>query len=192
MAKKKPSAKDDFWLSYRQGVYSTPRAWAMKGENLVHAFEAVADASVEGDINFDMTDQALMLAGMAIEAKFKAIILEDKDKCDVVSGVREPTTKREEKLRDKTFYTHDLVKLAKEADVSLSKQETEVAKALSVYILWRGRYAMPTQRGIHDIIPIKHDNGLVGPPHHHVTHEEATELIDHVVAEVKSRLYNKT
>ncbi len=190
MAKKKLSAKDAFWLSYWQGLYSTPRAWAMKGENLVHAFEAVAGASVEGDINFDMTDQALMLAGMAIEAKFKAIILENKDYSDLVSRVREPTTPPEEKLR-KTFYKHDLVELADVADVSLSQQETEVAKTLSVYIRWRGRYVMPTEKTINDIIPIQHENGLVGPSHGHVTYKEARELIDHVVDDVKSRLYDK-
>ena len=49
----------------------------MKGENLVHAFEAVAAASVNGLMQFDMRDQALMLAGMGIEVMLKALLVEN-------------------------------------------------------------------------------------------------------------------
>jgi hypothetical protein len=178
------------WLNYWRGIYATPRAWAMKGENLIHAFEAVAAASVEGSMQFDMKDQALMLAGMGIEVMLKALLVENAHTRDLVSRVRQPTTVVETDLQ-KTFYRHNLVALAFAARLSLSKQQTEVAEALSTYIYWRGRYVMPTERGIDDIIPIKHENGLVGPPHRHVTYEEARELIDQVIAEVHRRLYNK-
>jgi hypothetical protein len=181
-------ASKPFWLSYWRDIYAMPRAWAMKGENLVHAFEAVAAASVNGLMQFDMRDQALMLAGMGVEVMLKALLVENAHTRDLV--VRKPTT-ADEKALHKTFYSHNLVALARVAGLSLSKQQTEVAEALSAYISWRGRYVMPTERGIDDIIPIEHDNGLVGPPHHHVTYEEAKELIDDVIAEVHRRLQNK-
>src|SRR5438093_9525895 len=64
-----------FWAEYRRGLYAMPRAWAHKGENLVHAFEVVAFAAEENGV--DVRDQALMLAGMAIEVLLKATLVDD-------------------------------------------------------------------------------------------------------------------
>lgn len=180
----------EFWLGYWRSIYGMPRAWAMKGENLVHAFEAVAAASVSGSMQFNMRDQALMLAGMGIEVMLKALLVEDAHTRDLVSKVRQPTSDDEVALQ-RTFYSHNLAALALTADVQLSAQQTEVADSLSTFIYWRGRYLMPTERGVDDIVPIQDDNGLVGSPHRDVTFEETQELIDHVIAEIHSRLQNK-
>jgi hypothetical protein len=64
-----------FWSKYAVALYATPRAWAHKSENLVHAFEAVAAASEPGSMHLNMNDQALMLAGMSIEVQLKAILV---------------------------------------------------------------------------------------------------------------------
>src|SRR4051812_42393091 len=56
-----------FWTGYWRGLYATPRAWAHKGERLAHAFQAVADKTDSSSMHLDMREQALMLAGMAIE-----------------------------------------------------------------------------------------------------------------------------
>ena len=56
-----------FWKDYSQQLYRIPRAWAHKDENLIHAFRAVADASVTHEIHLNMQDQTFMLAGMAVE-----------------------------------------------------------------------------------------------------------------------------
>lgn len=179
---------EPFWFDYWRGISATPRAWAKKGENLVRAFRLVAAASVEGDIHCDMRDQALMLAGMGIEVMLKALIVADAAKRELV--VRKPTTKTEQKLQD-TFYSHNLAKLAHRAGLSLSKQQPRVAKVLSEHIYWRGRYVMPKEQGIKDIIPIRHGKTDFGPRHRPVTDKQVEELIEHVVAEVHRRLQNK-
>jgi hypothetical protein len=42
-----------FWKGYWSGIYSTPRAWAHKGQNLIHAFEVLASASRERSADFE-------------------------------------------------------------------------------------------------------------------------------------------
>lgn len=75
--KQRPGSPDAraFWETYWHGLYATPRAWAHKAENLIHAFEAVVSASVTGSMHLDMLDQALMLAGMSVEVQLKAILV---------------------------------------------------------------------------------------------------------------------
>ncbi|WP_422011800.1 hypothetical protein [Roseateles sp.] len=179
-----------FWLNYWRGIYEVPRAWAMKGENLFHAFEAVAAGSDSGLMQFNMRDQALMLAGMSVEVMMKALIVNDTHSRELVSGVKKPATALENDLV-KAFYSHNLVALAAPASVPLSKLQADIAGALSTYIYWRGRYVMPTERGIDDIIPIENDAGLVGPPDRHVSYSEAREVIHYVIATVQARLGNK-
>jgi hypothetical protein len=195
MSKKKINPGDAFWHNYRHGLYKTPRAWAIVGEQLLRAADAVEGASsvgeFEGDPRFNLRGPALMLIGMSIEAKLKAIILNDKNKCDVVSEAREPNTADEKKLLN-TFYGHDLVALAAIADVALSKEQTKIAKGLSTYILWEGRYVAPRKKRLEDIRPFKHDDGLVHLPRRDLTYEKAKELIVYVITEVKSRVYGET
>lgn len=178
-----------FWKTYWHGLYATPRAWAHKAENLIHAFEAVASASVTGSMHLDMLDQALMLAGMSVEVQLKAILVNVPSVRAVVTLPKRPIAASEKALWS-AFYSHNLVDLARESQVTLSAEQRKTAAALSQYIYWRGRYVVPTERGIDDLIPVSLDSGLIGPSHR-ITIEAARDLIYCIVSEVKSRLYDQ-
>ena len=165
-----------------------PRAWAHKGERLVHAFEAVAEATVDGSMHLDMRDQALMLAGMAIEVLLKALIVHSPKARKVVSGP-EPRTAGSERRLWRAFYRHTLVDLAREARITPSEEQIDTAAILSQFIYWRGRYVAPRDKGIDDLLPVKHKNSLVGPPDRDVTIEAARRLLEHVIGNVKAGLY---
>jgi hypothetical protein len=189
--KPNPIHAKQFWLEFTRGLYKTPRAWAHKGERLYHAFEAVAAASKQDDESWwhlDMNDQALMLAGMSIEVQLKAILVAIPDVKIIVTAPERHTEKKAFKVW-KVFYSHNLLELFKLAKIDLSSQQEQVAIALSQYIYWRGRYVVPTEKGIDDLIPTKLDTGLYGQLHRVATIDTARELINVVIAEVKARLY---
>jgi hypothetical protein len=178
-----------FWKTYWHGLYATPRAWVHKGENLIHAFETVASASVAGSMHLDMRDQALMLAGMAVEVQLKAILVSDPAVRAVVTASKRPVAVPDKSLWV-AFYSHDLLSLAREAKVILNNVHRNTAAALSQYIYWRGRYVLPTDRGIDELVPITLSSGLVGQMHQ-ITVEEARDLMSLIVSVVKARLYAK-
>ena len=193
MAKTKIGTKNvvtEFWEDHWRDMYSVSRAWDTKAQNLVLAFEAVRAISVDGSMQFDLREEALILAGMSIEVMLKALMLENTDTRHLVLRFREPTTEAELSLRN-TFNSHDLVALAAAGGVALSSQHTEVADALSAYIYWRGLHMMPSMKRIKNIIPTKYGNGPDGSPQSHVKCEQARELVDYVIAVVRTRLYNK-
>jgi hypothetical protein len=76
------------------------------------------------------------------------------------------------------FYSHDLVALAASADVPLNQSHTDTATGLSQYILWKGSYVVPREKGIEHLA--RRD---MSP-----TIEEARDLIDRIVREVRVRL----
>lgn len=138
-----------------------------------------------------MNDQALMLAGMAIEVQLKAILVNMPEARAVVTASRGDLDETEKSLH-KTFYRHNLVDLAQAAKVPLTHEREKTAAALSQYISWRGRYVLPTESNIDDLVPVPLDDGLVGQPHHSATLPAARDLVNHVIAEVKARLYGQS
>jgi hypothetical protein len=188
MSQASPSART-FWTQYWQGLYATPRAWAHKGENLVHAFEVVASASVEDSGHLNLKDQALMLAGMAIEVLLKAILVSVPEHRPIVTASKQPIDIPGKALW-KTFRSHRLVDLARQATIALSADREGTAATLTQYIYWRGRYVLPTEHGINDLIPVEGDDGLVGPAHQ-ITVDAARDLLHHVISEAKARLYDR-
>lgn len=177
------------WRKYWRGIYEIPRAWAMKGENLFHAFEAVAAASDEGSMQFNLRDQALMLAGMSIEVMLKALIVDNPKSRDLVLGLRAPETPACRALKG-AFYSHRLRELATHAGVEMSPDQMDILASLTSHVYWRGRYVVPTEAALKDIVPIEDEMGLVGPPHRDVSYEETTAVIRAVIASVKERLGN--
>ena len=176
-----------FWKVYAQGIYGTPRAWAHKGERLIHAFEAVAAASDSKSMHLNMDDQAFMLAGMSIEVQLKAILVSDQRARAFVIGSRPKKGSPDADLWSR-FFSHNLLELAQAADVTLTDSETRTAIALTQYIYWRGRYVVPKERGLDEFIPVQLANGLAGQAHR-TSVTDARVLIDRVSLEVKARLY---
>ena len=185
------SSAKEFWLQYTHALYATPRAWAHKGENLIHAFEAVAGASVESSMHLNMNDQAFMLAGMAIEVQLKAILTNMEHIRTIVTVSKCPKEK-DASIIWKVFFSHNLLELAKLAKINLSQEHENVAIALTQYIYWRGRYVVPTERGIDDFIPVVLDTGLIGQAHSVATVESARELLKHIIDAVKTHLYSQS
>ena len=180
----------EFWTRYWHGLYATPRAWAHKGENLVQAFQLLAPAAATRRIDYDVADQALMIAGMAVEVSLKAIIVNVPAVRAVITGKRHPVNGKEAELR-KVFYSHRLADLAGAAKVRLTASQRSTAIALSQYIYWRGRYVVPTEYGITDLVPIKQDDDLIGPSHRNVSIDAARHLLERVIRAVKKHLYGE-
>ncbi len=193
----------NWWINYWVGLYKTPRAWAHKGENLIFAFEAVASASNPNTFHLNMHDQALMLAGMAVEVMLKAILVNIPGVSDVVTKRKNAGVTEQEKVLRKIFYSHNLADIADQANVELSTDLKRIAEILSEYISWRGRYVLPTEKSINDLIPVKVNgrpipektiisgNTVTYYPAHHVGIDEARNLINYVVSRVKLHLYNE-
>lgn len=178
------------WTNYWTGLYATPRAWAHKAENLIHAFVLLAEAKPMHSLSVDVHDQALMLAGMGIEVSLKAILVHKPAVRAIVTKKRSVLDARGKALH-KTFYSHGLADLARAAGVRLNRGQRRAAVALSQYISWRGRYVIPTAAAIDDLIPMMHDDGLVHPIRQHVDMQTAQDLVERVVRAVKKELYGE-
>jgi hypothetical protein len=176
-----------WWKDYWRGVYAMPRAWVHKGMNLVYAFEAVATASNNESWHLSMDDQAFMLAGMAIEVHLKAILVNLPSVRAVVT-VDAPSGTADKKLH-KIFYQHNIRALADAANVTLTVAERRTADALTQHIYWRGRYVLPTEKSIDDLLPRILPNGLVGNPNH-IAIDDVRALIKRVIDEVNERLFD--
>ena len=179
-----------FWTNYWSGLYGTPRAWAHKGENLVHAFVLLADAAPQRSLRFDVHDQALILAGMAAEVMLKAILVQRPTVRNVVTKKRSELVDRERALHD-VFYSHGLSDLARAAGLRLKPAEHKTAAVLSQYVYWRGRYVIPTARGIDDLVPVAHEDGLVGPLHRDITMDATKSFLERIIRAVKRELYGE-
>lgn len=176
-----------FWEQYRVAMHATPRAWAHKAENLIHAFEALIAASDPNSMHMNLNDQAFMLAGMSVEVQLKALITHDPGARSAVSPAAEPSAGPDRQLW-KAFRSHDLVLLADKAQLALDDSQERIAIALSEYIYWRGRYVVPAAKGIDDLLPVEGADGLLGPKHHIPT-DEVRSFLWYVVDAVKNRLY---
>ena len=163
----------DHWKKHWQGIYATPRAWVLKGMNLVYAFEAVAAGSDNESWHLSMDDQAFMLAGMAVEVHLKSILVNEPSVRAIVSA--DVAISADDKKLRKTFYSHDLVALAEAGQVLFTDSEKRNAAALSQYINWRGRYVLPTEKSLDNLIPVILPDGLVGQAHR-ILMEDAREI----------------
>ena len=174
--------------SYWAGVLAMPHAWAHKADSLRQAFEAIADASnVKRSLDYDVRDQALMLAAMAIEAYLKAMIVLDKTIVLAVTS-HQPTEASHEKLK-KVFFSHNLVALSSLAKVQLSTVQLRQARTLSAFIEWRGRYVMPTSRGLETLRPRRGSTGLRTQAHAAISVQHARSFTNDVLIHARARIY---
>jgi hypothetical protein len=77
------------------------------------------------------------------------------------------------------------------ARVALSDDQRDTAHVLSEFISWRGRYVLPTEPNLEDLVPIPLPDGRVGMRHLSVTIEASRTLLNHLIDEVKLRLYGE-
>ena len=137
-----------------------------------------------------MHDQALMLAGMASEVLLKALLVHCSQMRTIVTTQGKHLDDAGKELR-RVFYSHDLVRLASVARVALSDDQRDTAHVLSEFISWRGRYVLPTEPNLEDLVPIPLPDGRVGMRHLSVTIEASRTLLNHLIDEVKLRLYGE-
>ena len=175
-----------FWAEYSRRLYEVPRAWAHKGQNLVHAFEVLADQ--ETSFHFDVRAQAMMMAGMACEVMLKAVLVNNPEVLHAVTASPKQLDDQGRKVRS-TFFRHELLPLFELARVPLTEAEALVADCLSEYIIWRGRYVVPRESDVDDFIPIRHADGLIGGKDRSLDRATVRALLDKVIEVVKRELY---
>ena len=139
-------------------------------------------------MDFDVHDQALMLAGMASEVLLKALVVHCPQMRTIVTTYRRRLDDAGKELH-KVFYSHDLVRLASVARVALSDDQKDIADVLSEYISWRGRYVLPIEANLEDLVPTPLHDGLVGMRHLSITIDASRVLLSRLIGEVKLRLY---
>src|SRR5207249_5295751 len=128
-----------------------------------------------------------MLAGMAVEVLLKSIMVHDPAVRQIVTSKPKTLSPTQRVLRD-AFYSHRLADIARAARVRLTSKQRKTAVGLSQFVYWRGRYVVPTEAGILDLVPIPQDDGLIGPSHGHVTIALTCDLVGRVVRAVKISL----
>lgn len=106
----------NFWESYWNGPYAIPRVWAHLVEYLAHEFEAILAVCVTKSIDFNLSDQALMLAGMAIEVQLKGNLVHPPSVRGIVTRQVPAKVERHRQLL-RTLYTHKLVELFSAAGI---------------------------------------------------------------------------
>ena len=94
-------------------------------------------------MHLNMQDQALMLAGMAVEVQLKAILVNLPEVRAVVTAPKPPGASADSQLWN-AFYSDNLPELARASRVKLTNEQRNTATALSQYIYWQGRYVVAT------------------------------------------------
>jgi hypothetical protein len=113
------------------------RAWAEHYEAALRAAHLSLETSEHETAEVECEEPnllpAYLLHGYAIENAFKAVLI-----------YREPSLIRPKDLAKK-IRTHDLVKLADHAGITLTVEEAGFLQWLSEVILWKGRYNVPIE-----------------------------------------------
>ena len=165
----RPNA-DFLETDYRTAVADMPGAWIAQAQSLLRAYRilmaqskidvaeaevglqkmstemAAANEIVPEAYDASVAAQAWMLAGFSIEVSLKGLI--------VLKANQTPGTT----LR----FSHDLIELARDADVPLSREEQVLCDVLTEITVWRGRYPIPMEKRAADLVPRVAPNGLVG------------------------------
>jgi hypothetical protein len=179
-----------FWKKYWTAVTAMDRAWAANGQSLITAFEVLVEATDDRFRHTNLMNHAYMLAGMAIEVMLKSIIVNNSENVRIVTTPIKQLTESEKVVR-KNFYSHNLLELANLASLNLNDEQNRVARILSEFITWRGRYLLPSMNSVEEIMPKKHSDGLI-----HITPEisvdEVRGFITFVIDHVKHVLYQNT
>jgi hypothetical protein len=133
--KRSPKA---FWDDQHRKLASTQTTWVLTADQLLRAFQLLAEQTetdirqaFESDQYFPSISGAVMMLGaLAIENLLKAIRIKQ---------VKQLFNSRGAFVLD----THDVLKLAEDAGISLSQEEHILLERLEQFITWAGRYPMP-------------------------------------------------
>ncbi len=121
-----------------------PAIWADSARRLKHSADLIFDAyeidlqKVDNDVsplelnNLEVAGAATLLFGLAIENLLKAIII-----------TRETKTVEDGKLRDWPGNGHELILLAREANIMLDARQKDLLHRLVAFVEWAGRYPVP-------------------------------------------------
>src|SRR5262249_40008651 len=124
-------SRDEFWRR-EYGLTTEPSAWALSAYNLKNAADAVWDrCRAEPRLG----SVFLMLAGYELENAIKAVLL-----------LKRPELRSPDRALRWPGGGHDLATLFDKAVVELDAEERAALERLSAFVLWRGRYPMPTSR----------------------------------------------
>jgi hypothetical protein len=132
-------APRDFWDKQHKKLASTQIVWVLRADELLRAFELLA-RQAEDDLRLlnenetshppSVSGTAIMLGALAIENLLKAIRLPQ-------------VTPLFDKRGAFKLDTHDMLKLADDTGIRLSKEEQILLERLEQYLIWAGRYPIP-------------------------------------------------
>lgn len=117
---------------------SEPAAWSLSAFGLKRAAEVLWAAREvlwgAGEVDAALDGAYMLLTGYALENVVKALLL-----------VRRPELRRPGRAPRWPGGGHDLTKLFGEAGVVVSPDERQMLDRLRAFVVWRGRYPMPTK-----------------------------------------------
>jgi len=125
-----PRSPKAVWDEQHQLLAAMPFAWVLKADELFTAFELVVAKEAES-LNQppQLSSVAYMLAGFAVEVLMKGVLVQEGSAVDLKGRF--------------TLDSHDLLKLAERAALTLSDDESRLLERLQEYLTWAGRYPVP-------------------------------------------------
>lgn len=150
----------DFWDEQHQAQASSQISWVLTADELLRSFSLLArQAEVDARKLFEdrrgspvyvpqVSSVALMIGALAIENLLKGIRVEQ---------IQQVFDQRGRFI----LATHDLLRLADDAQVSLSEEDRILLERLQEFSTWGGRYPVPKKS--EDLLPRKFPHGGVGP-----------------------------
>jgi hypothetical protein len=164
-----------FWEEQLARLLQMPLVWALNADELIKAFELVSAQAVEDNrvktkqireqfeclrknspppVRYPIIQVgriARMLGGYVLETLFKGVAINLPDNLAGLKSKDRATMKR--------LFHHELRKLAKEAGVTLSENETLLCERLEQYTVWAGRY--PAPKDVRSLLPRQFPDGSI-------------------------------
>ncbi|HLK11078.1 MAG TPA: hypothetical protein VKW76_06840 [Candidatus Binatia bacterium] len=116
--------------------------WLLNAEGLRWAAETLWNQYFIDDASGRRLGPVMLLAGLTIELLLKGLAVG-----------RQKAAPR----------THDLLELAEVAGLQLRPPEEELLERLTVFVRWAGRYPVPLERHVEDMMPRTHLGGGAMP-----------------------------
>ncbi len=118
-------------------IYSSPSKWKDTADRLIEVaklLEGERDQQSEDFLRLKVQHVYYMLIGFALENYYKGII---------IGKMMSDDRRKEKGILDEELRSHDLLKLARQAQIEINEFSESQLNHLKEYALWKGRYPLP-------------------------------------------------
>jgi hypothetical protein len=153
----------DFWLPRFEEAAKNPTVWASKSSDLRKAASLLLPDINAFFASVMRANEPIHLAGDGLASVFMMLMAFAAE--NLLKGIliaRQPDLVTPKNVSKWEGGGHDLIELAKAAEIKLTEDETRLLLTLSLHGKWMGRYPCPFNHS--DRLPRTTDGGGFGPP----------------------------